>query len=70
MTYPLDIPTAREVGTACETYATIADVSGALRKLAWELPTGPNGEGDEYVHTLEACAEDLELCLAKARGEA
>jgi len=41
----------------------ISEVQDALRSLRDEIKIGPDGEGQDWRNTLEACSEDLDTVL-------
>lgn len=43
----------------------ISEVQDQLRKMADEIKIGPDGEGQDWQHTLEACVEDLDTVLRR-----
>jgi len=40
-------------------YSQLHDVLAAVKSLAAQVQVGPNGEGEEWVHTLDAMEADL-----------
>lgn len=40
-------------------YTTLADIAETLTNMGKEIQVGPDGEGQDWINTLEACVEDI-----------
>jgi hypothetical protein len=60
---------AHLIAAAPTLYEMAAETSPALRRIAAEMNLGPDDEGRDWYEMLIACADDLDMAMAKARGE-
>jgi hypothetical protein len=68
--HPIRRANAHLIAAAPTLYETAAETSPELRRLAAEMNLGPDDEGRDWYEMLIACADDLDMAMAKARGEA